>query len=126
MRDLPPEPDLGCTDVNFKAVIYGTRLAMHFMRHNPTPGGKIVVTGSMIGIHPCPTFPEYSSAKAGVIQWCRTMAPLLLQKENITINCVLPGAYDTPAFPGFSVAFLPEQYVPSHVAAPSCREQKPC
>lgn len=109
--ELPEEPDLSCTDTNVKGVIYGTRLAIHFMRHNPTPGGKIIVTGSMIGVHPCPTFPEYCATKAGAHQWVRTMAPVLKKQENITINCVMPGAYDTPAMPGFSVAFLPEQYV---------------
>lgn len=110
--ELPEEPDLSCTDTNVKGVIYGTRLAIHFMRHNPTPGGKIIVTGSMIGVHPCPTFPEYCSSKANVHHWVRTMAPVLKKQENITINSVMPGAYDTPAMPGFSVAFLPEQYVP--------------
>lgn len=109
--DVPAEPDLGCTDTNFKGVLYGTRLATHFMRHNPSPGGKIIVTGSALGTHPCPTFPEYCAAKAGVHYWVRTMAPVLAKQENITINCVMPGAYETPVFPGFSVAFLPEQYV---------------
>jgi NAD(P)-dependent dehydrogenase (short-subunit alcohol dehydrogenase family) len=107
VTDLPAEPDLTCTDVDFKGVIYGTTLATHFMRHNaPRKGGKIVVTGSMIGVHPCGTFPEYSSAKAGVHHFVRVMAPLLKLKEDITINCVMPGAVDTPAMPDFSTAFL--------------------
>ncbi|EEY17849.1 conserved hypothetical protein [Verticillium alfalfae VaMs.102] len=106
--DIPPEPNTTCTDTHFKGVIYGTTLATHFMRHNETPGGKIVITGSMIGLHTGSTFPEYSSAKAAVHHWTRTMAAPLKLKENITINCVMPGAVDTPAMPNFSEAFQPE------------------
>lgn len=107
--DIPPEPNTNCNDTHFKGLVYGTTLATHFMRHNQTPGGKIVVTGSMIGLHPGPTFPEYCSSKAAVHHWTRTMAPMLKMRENITINSVMPGAVDTPAMPGFSDAFLPEQ-----------------
>jgi NAD(P)-dependent dehydrogenase (short-subunit alcohol dehydrogenase family) len=89
--------------------VYGTTLATHFMRHNVVPGGKIIITGSMLGIHPGPKFPEYCGVKAAVVQWARTMAPLLLQKDGVTINTVLPGAVDTDAMPGFSDAFAPEQ-----------------
>jgi NAD(P)-dependent dehydrogenase (short-subunit alcohol dehydrogenase family) len=79
------------------------------MRNNPgKKGGKIIVTGSMIGVYPCPTFPEYCAAKAGVHQWVRTMAPVLALKENITINCIMPGGVDTAAMPDFSTAFRPE------------------
>jgi NAD(P)-dependent dehydrogenase (short-subunit alcohol dehydrogenase family) len=37
------------------------------------------------------------------------MGPILRLKENITINCVMPGGIETPAMPGFSKAFRPEQ-----------------
>lgn len=107
--DIPLEPRTNCVDTHFKGVIYGTTLATHFMRHNETAGGKIVITGSMIGVHPGPTFPEYSSAKAAVHHWARTMAPCLKMKENIAINVVMPGAVDTPAMPNFTEAFLPGQ-----------------
>lgn len=108
--DLPPQPDLTCTDIDLKGTIYGTTLATHFMRHNPGgKGGKIIVTGSLIGIYPCQTFPEYCAAKAGTHQWVKTMGPILQSKENITLNCVMPGGIETPAMPGFSKAFRPEQ-----------------
>jgi NAD(P)-dependent dehydrogenase (short-subunit alcohol dehydrogenase family) len=108
--DLPPEPNTTCTDSHLKAVMYGTMLATHFMRHNqPSPGGKIIATTSMLGLHPCPSFPEYSSAEAGVIHWIRVSAPLLKRKENITINTVAMGAAVTPVMPGFAKAFMPEQ-----------------
>jgi len=106
--DIPPQPNTTATDINYKGVIYGTTLARHFMHHNPTPGGKIIVTGSMIGIYPCATFPEYCSGKAGVHHWVRTMGPIMRLKDNITVNCVMPGGVETPAMPDFAVAFRPE------------------
>lgn len=109
INDLPPEPDTSCTDIDFNGVLYGTTLATHFMRHNPNgKGGKVIVTGSMLGIYPCATFPEYCAAKAAVHQWVRTVGPVLQKKDNITVNCVMPGGIETPAMPGFSEAFLPE------------------
>ncbi|KAL2163549.1 hypothetical protein VTH06DRAFT_5607 [Thermothelomyces fergusii] len=101
-----------CTDAHLKGVMYGTRLATHFMRHNrPAPGGKIVATSSVLSAHPCPAFPEYGAAQAGVIQWVRGSAPLLKLKENITINAVMMGPVITPIMPGLAKAFLPEQLV---------------
>ncbi|KXX72993.1 15-hydroxyprostaglandin dehydrogenase [NAD(+)] [Madurella mycetomatis] len=110
--DLPPEPDSTCTDVHLKGTMYGTVLATHFMRHNqPSPGGKIIATSSMLGVHPCPTFPEYGAAEAGVIHWIRVNAPLLKRKENIAINTVMMGPVITPVMPGLAKAFLPEHLV---------------
>lgn len=107
--ELPTEPNSTCLEVHLRGVMYNTKLATHFMRHNPGgKGGKIIVTGSMIGIYPCQTFPEYCAAKAGLHQWVKTVGPILLQKDNIAVNCVMPGGVDTPAFPGFSTAFRPE------------------
>lgn len=80
------------------------------MRHNPGGhGGKIIITASMIAVHPCGTFPEYAGAKGGVLNWARAMAPILRQKENITINSVLMGPYDTGIMPDFTTAFLSKQ-----------------
>lgn len=108
--DPPPEPSLDCTDVDFKAVVYSTELFVHYARHNPAGvKPKIIVTGSIIAIYPCPTFPEYSAVKAAALQWVRTMAPMLLKHENITINTVLPNAYDTGIMPDFKEAYLDEQ-----------------
>ncbi|KAJ8112812.1 hypothetical protein OPT61_g4907 [Boeremia exigua] len=110
IEELPLEPDTTCTDTNFKGIVYSTTLATHFMRHNPhAKGGKIIVTGSMIGIYPNPTFPEYCSAKAAAHHWIKTTGPILKLKENVTLNCVMPGAVNTPIAKGFSEAFFPRQ-----------------
>lgn len=108
--DVPPEPDLSCTDIDVKGVIYGTELAVHYMRHNPAHarGGRIIITGSAAAIYPIINLPEYSAAKAAALQWARVVAPILAL-EGITINNVLPNGYDTSIMPGFQEAFLDEQ-----------------
>lgn len=108
--EIPPAPDLSCTDIDYKGVVYGTQLATHFMRHNkPQSGGKIVVTGSIGSIFPHRSYPEYCGAKAAVNQFVRVMSPMLKQKDNIFINCVMPGAVPTPIVtPEMIAAVSPE------------------
>ena len=74
---IPPKPDLSCTDVDYKGVVYGTQLAIHFMRKNKTPGGKIVATASVAAIIPHETYPEYDGAKAAVVNFVRGTARIL-------------------------------------------------
>ena len=49
---IPPELDLSCTDVDYKGIVYGTQLAIHSMRKNAAPGGKIVCTAPIAGLFP--------------------------------------------------------------------------
>lgn len=74
---IPPAPNLACTDVDYKGVVYGTQLSIHFMRKNPVPGGKIIATASVAGLYPHETYPEYDGAKAAVINFVRGAAPVL-------------------------------------------------
>ena len=66
IHGLPPKPDLSCTDVCWNGFVYGTVLAIHFMRKNPTPGGQIIATASAWAHFGVATAPEYSGAKAAV------------------------------------------------------------
>lgn len=98
--EVPPEPDLSCTDVDYKGVVYGTVLATHFMRHNPgSSGGKVILNASIGGVFPHKSYPEYCGAKAAAIHFVRGIAPLLKQKEDILVNTVLPGMVQTPIVP---------------------------
>ncbi|CAG9983917.1 unnamed protein product [Clonostachys byssicola] len=101
---IPPKPDLLCTDVDYKGVVYGTQLAIHFMRKNSTPGGSIVVTASAAAVTPHETYPEYDGAKAAVMNFVRATSRILSLKENIRINCVLPGIVATKIIPPEMVA----------------------
>jgi NAD(P)-dependent dehydrogenase (short-subunit alcohol dehydrogenase family) len=57
---------LACTDIDYKGVVYGTQLAIHFMRKNKVPGGNIVATASVAAVVPHESYPEYAGAKAAV------------------------------------------------------------
>jgi len=88
LHRVPPAPNLACTDVDFKGVVYGTQLSIHFMRKNPVPGGKIIATASVAGIYPHESYPEYNGAKAAVINFARGAAPVLkLVSATHTTNC---------------------------------------
>lgn len=63
---IPTKPNLLCTDIVYKGVVYGTQLAIHFMRKNKVPGGNIISTCSVAGVEPHETYPEYAGAKAAV------------------------------------------------------------
>lgn len=109
--DVPPEPDLSCTDIDYKGVIYGTLLATHFMRHNaPKPGGKIVVNASIAAMFPHRSYPEYCGAKAAVVHFVRGVAPLLKSKEDIYMNVVMPGAVETPIVPPEMIAAVSKEW----------------
>ncbi|KAL0938595.1 short chain dehydrogenase [Colletotrichum truncatum] len=72
------------------------------MRHNPCDGkvkGRIICTSSLAGIEPEPAVPQYSGAKAGVIHFARATAPVLWEKDAITMNVVCPGLVTTPLAP---------------------------
>ncbi|KAK7902582.1 hypothetical protein LTR67_002228 [Exophiala xenobiotica] len=96
---VPPQPNTLSTDLCYKALIYGTTLSVHFMRQNPTPGGFIVGTASICALHACPSFPEYSGAKAAMNYFVEACAPILKLHDNITINTVCPGAVPTNKIP---------------------------
>ncbi|KAK1750415.1 hypothetical protein QBC47DRAFT_438744 [Echria macrotheca] len=105
---IPSAPDLSATEVDLKGVIYGIRLATHFMRFNPPApdhsyGKKIVVTASIAGLVPHPALPEYSAAKAGVVGFVRAVAPVLKVKEDIALSAVCPGLAATAVLPGVIV-----------------------
>lgn len=59
------------------------------------PGGKILVTGSILGQIPFPTSAAYNMAKAAVNHFARTLAAELLP-HRINVNVINPGWIDTP------------------------------
>ena len=66
--------------------MYGTQLAIHFMRKNSGeagPGGKIVCTASVAGIVPHPSYPEYNGAKAAVVNFVRGVAQTLRNVRKV-------------------------------------------
>jgi 2-deoxy-D-gluconate 3-dehydrogenase len=57
-------------------------------------GGKIVTIGSMSSIFGLDSSAPYSAAKGGVVQLTRSLASAWA-RDNIQVNCILPGWIDT-------------------------------
>jgi NAD(P)-dependent dehydrogenase (short-subunit alcohol dehydrogenase family) len=101
VSDPPPEPSTRCTDVDYKGVLYGLYLSVHYMRHNrPRPGGRVVATASVTGVVAHPGFPQYNGAKAAVVSLCRGSAGVLAAHHGVRFNVVCPGIVVTNIIPG--------------------------
>ncbi len=57
-------------------------------------GGKIINIGSMMSIFGASFSAPYGATKGGIVQMARAMA-VAWAKDNIQVNCVLPGWIDT-------------------------------
>ena len=62
----PPKPNLRTVDIDLIGVIYTIYLATHYLRQNPTPGGKIVATASAAALYSLSYVATYCASKAGV------------------------------------------------------------
>jgi hypothetical protein len=82
LRDnsIPPAPNLLCTDVDYKGIVYGTRLAIHFMSEIPIPGTKIVAITSAADVLLFVTYLEYDGAKAALINFIWAVAVWTLRE----------------------------------------------
>src|SRR5947207_905908 len=58
-------------------------------------GGKIVTIGSMASIFGFDVASVYAATKGGVVQLSRSLASAWA-KDNVQVNCILPGWIDTP------------------------------
>jgi NAD(P)-dependent dehydrogenase (short-subunit alcohol dehydrogenase family) len=80
-------------DIDLRAVILGAQLAVQQLRRQGG-GGVIVNTASMAGLDPVGASPVYSAAKAGVVQFTRTLKHLAA--EGIRVSAICPSFTDTP------------------------------
>lgn len=85
---------------NLKSTLICTRLVLPIMLQGIKKGkqekGKIVNVGSISGMIAIPGAGDvYGASKAGVIQLTKALAADYIEKK-IWINCVSPGATDTP------------------------------
>jgi NAD(P)-dependent dehydrogenase (short-subunit alcohol dehydrogenase family) len=84
-------------EINLKGIYYMTNAFVPLM--TPQGGGAIVNTGSILGYRTVGERAAYSSSKGAIDTLTRSMA-FDLAKENIRVNCVVPGAIDTPLLRG--------------------------
>ena len=79
--------------IDLTAVIDATRLAVRTLRA-AGHGGVIINTASLIGLWPMPSAPVYAAAKAGVVNFSRSLA-YLAEESNIRVNAICPELVDT-------------------------------
>lgn len=85
-------------NLNLNALFRGVRAVIpHFLKKG---GGNIVNTASTFGLLASEQYPGYCATKAAIINLTRQMA-LDYGPKGIRVNCVCPGAIETPRFRGF-------------------------
>jgi NAD(P)-dependent dehydrogenase (short-subunit alcohol dehydrogenase family) len=84
-------------DINLKGIYYMSKAFAPFMIKQG--GGAIVNTGSILGYRTVGERAAYSSSKGAIDTLTRSMA-FDLAGNNIRVNCVVPGAIDTPLLRG--------------------------
>lgn len=79
--------------IDLTAVIDATRIAVRSMQQSGA-GGVIVNTASLIGLGPMSAAPVYAAAKAGVVNFSRSLA-YLAARSNIRVCTICPELVDT-------------------------------
>jgi NAD(P)-dependent dehydrogenase (short-subunit alcohol dehydrogenase family) len=90
--------------INLKGVFLCAQAAAKHMM--PRKEGRILSIASGRGVAGAPRSAHYAASKAGVIAFTKSLA-VELAPDNITVNCVCPGATDTPMS---RIGFTPEQF----------------
>ena len=80
-------------NVNLTGTFYICRSVIKFMKKNKF--GRIVNISSMAGKEGNPRASHYSSSKAGVIGFTKSLGKELAE-DNITVNCITPAVIETP------------------------------
>jgi len=80
-------------DVSLKSVFLGCRAAIPVMQRQG--GGSIVNISSINALVGVANADHYTAAKGGVVSLTRVLA-VRYAADNIRVNCICPGAVDTP------------------------------
>lgn len=84
--------------LHVKGGFFGAKFAMPELKK--VGGGAILFTSSLAGLKASRSSPVYSLAKSSLVMLTKCLA-LHYSKDNIRINCICPGAVDTPLWPSF-------------------------
>jgi NAD(P)-dependent dehydrogenase (short-subunit alcohol dehydrogenase family) len=90
--------------INLKGVFLCAQAAAKHMI--PRKEGRILSIASGRGVAGQPRSAHYAASKAGVIAFTKSLAAELAE-NNITVNCVCPGATDTPMS---RIGYTPEEF----------------
>jgi NAD(P)-dependent dehydrogenase (short-subunit alcohol dehydrogenase family) len=100
-------------DINLRGVFLGCRYGVPALKR--AGGGVILNTASQSGLQGHPNNQAYCAAKAGVINFTRSLAKDLA-RDNIRVNAICPGGTDTPILRGYIPAGESADYVARMVA----------
>lgn len=95
-RDTDPDVWRRVLEVNVTGAFLGARAAARVMG----AGGRIILTGSVLGERPRHGLAAYSASKAALIGMAKALAQDLAP-ERITVNVVSPGWFDSPLADGW-------------------------
>lgn len=109
--DMDPAVWRQIMDVNLHAVFYGMRAAAPCMG----PGGRLIVTASVLGERPMPGLSAYSVSKAGVVALVKSVAQEV-SADGLTANAVAPGWFDSPLANSWKKSASREQSILDHTA----------
>jgi NAD(P)-dependent dehydrogenase (short-subunit alcohol dehydrogenase family) len=93
LEEYPPEVFARVLAVNVSGVWAGLRAAIQPLRRRG--GGSVVITSSIQGSSALPYTSAYTTSKHAVMGMMKGAA-LELAKDNIRVNCIVPGMTDTP------------------------------
>ena len=91
-QDLAIEEWRLVMDTNLTGAFVCAQAAYPHMKR--TGGGKIINIGSMMSIFASSFAAPYAASKGGIVQMARALA-VAWAKDNIQVNCILPGWIDT-------------------------------
>ncbi|HEY7221839.1 MAG TPA: SDR family NAD(P)-dependent oxidoreductase [Candidatus Binatia bacterium] len=91
--DMPEQVWDRLMRINLKGVFLCAQAAARHMI--PRKEGRILSIASGRGVAGAPRSAHYAASKAGVIAFTKSLA-VELAADHITVNCVCPGATDTP------------------------------
>jgi 2-deoxy-D-gluconate 3-dehydrogenase len=91
-QDLPLEDWQQVMDVNVTSAFLMSKAVYPAMKR--AGGGKIVNIGSMASIFGASFAPAYSASKGAIVQLTKSLA-LAWAADNIQVNAILPGWFDT-------------------------------
>ncbi|MCD4533661.1 SDR family oxidoreductase [Nocardioides sp. cx-169] len=90
VSDMSPETWREIVDINLTGTFLGAQAAARVME----PGGRIIITGSVIGDRPRAGLSAYAASKSGAHALTQALA-LELGPRDITVNAVALGWFDT-------------------------------